>query len=51
MPETIEVSYVWDRTHLKKISTMISNLKLQTCQKESGCIQQIGRFEFIVELH
>ena len=51
MSETIEVSYVWDHTHLKKSSTMISNLKQETCQKESGCIQQIGRFQFIVELH
>ena len=44
MSETIELSYVWDHT--------ISKILYHDLQSDMGSmIQQIGRFQFIVEIH
>ena len=45
MSEMIKLSYVWDHT-IKKILNYELKSKIRM-----GSIQQIGRFQFIVEIH
>ena len=50
MSENIELSYVWDHTIIKFLNHDIKS-KMGNMNKRMGCVQQIGRFQFIVGIH
>ena len=51
MSENIKLSYVWDHTIMKILNHDIQSKMGNMIKELTGHIQQIGRFQFIVEIH